>query len=104
MTHALSAAVDQVLARARDNASDAVVFAGELLPDHASRREHVVNAVALDLVAEHGCCALHMAYTAAELAVRLAEQTPTPALDEPIPYTPALDDIRLASDFPGFGG
>lgn len=104
MTHALPAAVDQTLARARDNADDAAPFAAELVAAYPDRRAYVVNAVAIDLLGERGCCPMHMAYTAAELAVRLAEQTPTPALDEPIPYVPALDDIRLASDYPGFGG
>lgn len=36
--------------------------------------------------------------------VALVRSLTTPPADEPIPYVPALDQIRNAHDYPGFGG
>lgn len=96
MTHALSAAVDQVLANARDTVTAQVAAAAERLGQHP--REHVIASVAVDLLTR--CCHHELAYAAAEAIVRRAEDMndePDPAA--PIPYVPALGEIRLASDF-----
>lgn len=103
MTHALSAAVDQALARARTGVDVAVDYATERVPAGYERGQRVAS-IAVDLLAEGYACCFTSALVAAEAIERLVERTPTVDAAAPIPFVPALDEIRRADDYPGFGG
>jgi hypothetical protein len=100
MTHAMSAAVDQALAAARNDADDILAVASELPDVDRARR---VAAVAVDLLDSHGIDYTRLAYTAAELAVRTVEHATPADPAAPIDLVPDTG-VRLAFDYPGYGG
>jgi hypothetical protein len=99
VTHARAAAHDQSLARAREAADHAIDIAGAPGTDD---RAIALAVITTDLLARFGLDGAIAA--AAELALRTVERTPAP--DDPGAPIDLVPDagIRLASDYPGFGG
>lgn len=102
MTSAISSKVAEDLAHAREDVAEYASDA-DLMLATADERDRVVIALAVQMLEEHRAEPLQIAYAYAEAIAQLVEArlAARPA-DAVLP--PAADDIRHASDFPGFGG
>lgn len=94
MTHALSAAVDERLTRARSEVAHRVDEAALALAFPVPR-EVAVAASAVGLLDRYGIDFNGLAYVAAEALTQLAEARPV----EPV-MPPAASEIRNAAEFP----
>jgi hypothetical protein len=96
MTHA----IDQRAAQARDDATLAAELAADMLGEpEPFDRASALGAVAVGLLLRAGGDVNRLAWAAAELALLLREARPVELV-----LPPAAADIRLAADFPRFGG
>jgi hypothetical protein len=102
MTHAMAAAVDHRHAQARAHLAQYVCDAELTLTSYDGHRDTVISSIAVALLEDYGSDLHGLAYVAAEAIAQLVPPITEETTAEPEP--PALDGIRLASDYPGFGG